>query len=290
MAKKAPIQPLKVDFDKSANPVFGKKLPLFQHTDIKSADDLLRDAHKVNKFLPDIARALIAKANGDLPPTQNTHIKISDFKQAEMKKVSRINEKAKGDYNGNFYNIRDVCRGGIYLDDNTKIAALSAVLDWAKDYEVDLPHGARIVISDNRFKSATSTGHRSHKVNIAIPVPSENGSEPTRYHIAELMLYHKDFERQISADHKNSFGMNSHEVYEKVRSMLARASERSLTTAEANRLGQFIRTCRNIHDKARDKYNLNEIPKLLSKFNSIRGRETWAAMDIGARGPDHSLP
>lgn len=233
----------------------------------------MEDALKVQPLMREIVTPLIEKSNQILQNVKpSSFIRTRCYRQGPVKNMVRLKQKAENDYKGNFVEIKDVVRGCFELDDNLKIAAVSSVLDWACENEVPLPHGARVVISDNRFKDPTETGYSSHKANIAIPIPDE----PGRWHISELMLYHSGFEKQIKEDKKNKFSSNSHESYEKLRYLKGIAKNRGLTRDEAKSFGFLRRALKDIHRNARKAYCIDDIENPLQKFSSRLQKETWA--------------
>ncbi len=172
-------------------------------------EQLKADGAKVRDLVPSIVSALIETANEDL--FQNGCFKPiinSSFGMAAPKSEARMLEKARDEYQGVYVDLRDVERGSIDLRRPEHIAAFCTVLDWAKENQVQLPHGAVICIVENRFSNPTDTGYSSHKANIVIPIPDE----PGRHHIVELMTVHGGFEEYIKL-HK------SHQYYENERTL-----------------------------------------------------------------------
>ena len=273
------MQKLKVQYNKVVNHFKGDTgkefIPVLQPGNVQNAEDLIRDAQKVEHLLQEIVRALIHKANETIDITNKGEIKTGCFNMAETKSFDRINHKAKNEYDGNFNDIRDVARGAVKLNDCEKIGALSAVLDWAYKNQVELPGGAMIVVSEDRFTKPLSSGYSSHKVNIAIPIPGEQG----RWHIAEVMLMHDKFEKDIKANKRNKFYDNSHEAYEKFRYLEGIANDRPLTREEAEVLGKIQRALNKIHMKAREDNKLDEIAGYSKTYRNKLDKEAFEAFN-----------
>ncbi len=266
--------PLKVNFDIQAKGIFDEKIPILQPVECQNAELLIADAKKVEPLIKNIDLALIRKANEILLSEECEAIKTYQFELAETKGKTRILQKAEGEHENSYLDIRDVARSSINMFYNKQVAALCTVVDWAKEYNVELPHGARIVISDNRFKKPTGSGYSSHKANIAIPIPDE----PGRWHIVETMIKHDDFEKEIQTNKKNRFDANSHEAYEKLRFLQTVGMRRVLTRPEAVLVGKMTSICRSIHNDARNRFNLDQIQPLIKEYSAVLAAETWSEM------------
>jgi len=246
---------------------------------------LLHDGNKVEDLQLDIFRALMKTANEDLHSLgHRTQIKSKSFEMGPHKEscndneqgepfegnpasINRLYDKADTKYEGHFSGILDYRRSRINLNSPTQIAALCSVMEWCEQYDVELPHGAVIIDTDNRFKYPSNTGHSMYAANIAIPIPNK----PDKYHIVEMVITHEGFEKSIKAD-------ESHETYEKERKLRKRAqTDKPLNEDAGKYWTKIIRTARNLHNRWRKHYKLDEIP--FEKFERLRGRTAQEDFD-----------
>ncbi len=268
MSKKH-IPVLHIEFGKTS--YFGEKSPSSLQPAGANVDELIKYAKLAEPMMDNIMRALIKKANIDINTINKTPetleklgldpkgngiptIDYKSYKLADTKRRDRIIEKAGGEYEGDFRDIRDIARGQVRLEDLNQIAALASVMQWSKDYDVDLPHDARVTVASNRFKKPTDTGYSSFKINVTIPVFD-------RHHTVEYQLVHGEFEDRISSDTKNRFHTNSHDSYALERTFqdFARDPNASLTPKTFKRFQQANAVCKAIHEKARKATRLDDI-------------------------------
>lgn len=260
------IKPLKLDF-KVRSDHFPNGIPRTQSAE--TPEELVDDSMKVAHLVPDIVRALINTANDDLTELgYRGSIHIKSLKKAPPKTLKRINEKAADEYEGNYTDIRDVDRQSMDLRKPHHLAAFCSAVEWAEKEKVELPHGAYITITENRFKRPTSTGYCSHKANIAIPIPGE----PGRHHIVELMTVHGGFEKQIKTDKKNRFGVDSHGAYGIERVLRGKAQNTVLTPDAIKIWRESSKICLQIHARAHRDHQFDEI-----NFESFEHLRTMAS-------------
>lgn len=275
------------DYAKTAQP--DSKERLSRPTFLTFANALAEDAERVNPVLRsiyetiknlasnDIARARMEEFN-QIKPDKRKYYKVKDdpkisYKDGGIKDIWRIIKKALDEYGGKFQKIRDVARCAIEGETSEEIAALCVVMEWMKDNDYELPGGARIVEIDNRFKVATGTRYRSLKAVVAIPI--EGGERP--YHLAEIMVRHKGFEKDIDHVLRRGKGNRvSHQIYHLVRSFEERYAKSSWPGEIYKKYKQHWQDVVDIHDEARDNHGLHEslMYPLFRMFKSMRAAAT----------------
>lgn len=274
------------DLNKSffrATDYFGDHLPRMQPSvpDYFTSEEIMAiykaDAQLVMPRLRDVTVFLMREARKDyellVDPIEAGVLCTSQYDEGKIKCDARIVDKAsreKCDTSGRarFDDILDYGRSRVFGRNGGEIGALCGVFEWAEYAGIELPHGARVVDVENRYPKPTPSGYRSLKANIAIPIPDA----PRPYHIVELQVLHKGFEAEIETMRRNKFSRNSHESYQGGREMEGRfwhdesfwkPDKRTGTTQlsyeVAKRYAELVRTCKDIHSKAAEKFGLNKI-------------------------------
>jgi hypothetical protein len=223
-----------------------KKIPFIMSVRNAMATDAIEAAKTLKKA---IGPFLVNTANNQLLQAGcNDQLKANSFRLADTKSTNRFLTKTVS-YGGDFTRVRDVTRCEIVAETNDQIACLCATLEHLHRTKALLPGGAVISYTENRFLIPTATGYRSFQAFVNIPLQDENGLyHPDRYHIVEVMVRHKDFEREIKANKRNSLGKDSHQIYEDVRTIEERYQDDPMPNHIAKWLQKASATVRKLHD------------------------------------------
>lgn len=228
---------------------------------------LIADARKVDPLLEAISRYFMADANKLILQVAPAYDELTKkaFKLGPAKIDRRIKDKADGEYDGELECVTDCARSTIATKAPHQIAALCASVEWMEKNRIKLPHGAVICKFSNRFFIPTESRYRSGKIIVVVPVP-----ETDRYHLAEIMITHEGFERDIKNEiiaKKMDRGMgaeitkkerdkDSHSVYEWVRYIEERYKNIDYPMEVATKYGAYRKQVEAIHNKAAKKNHI----------------------------------
>ena len=209
-----------------------EKLPEIHQQKEKDPDKLFEHAKEAQKqqvrwLGNDIKKALGAYVvRGDHEETPDFSKKGPIIYIGPMKKKDRSAEKVKTDYGGDWSRLGDIVRASVAVD---------SVHDLPKVMNVLKKNGLKLARKPkDRFETPTDAGYRDLTMNVKYP----NG------HVGELQLHVKSMLHAKNAGHK---------LYEKVRSIGAKAKETGrtkLTDNEMKAIDEANNKMKAIYDKA----------------------------------------
>ena len=221
----------------------------------RHAQRLIADAKAVEPVLKQIIAPFVKSHTSDLllQSTSSDRL-VNFFKAGPTKSETRLLEKGAS-YDFDLANVRDIARCEMAGTTHDEIAALCAILEDFKLRKTRLNGNAYVSYIENRFQAPTPTGYRSFQAFVAIPVPGAD-----RFHVAEIMVRHRQFEQLIETNKNNRLGAGSHELYQRIRFMEERYQNEEMPNDMALELVKNRRKITTLHRECAEACGLDKKP------------------------------
>ncbi|MCC7305504.1 MAG: hypothetical protein IT558_04500 [Alphaproteobacteria bacterium] len=265
---------------------------LLQNT--TNPDALYEDASHSKSRLPALASKVMSIANNDLlqyDPGKYTDNKLGHgyCVYPDLKSKTTALKKANGDYGGDMAGVCDIARMKMEVLNTAQLAAVCTAFKYMYENQIPLDsQGTKIVSLDDKFRNPAQNGHRALVAKVAIPLGNDRG-----YHVAEMMVMHDGFQKDIDAADRKKGHHGGHNTYALARELAGRFAMQNLgdgqkVKANHERLTGHMRSVPlgeheakinhklhsltvALHTKLSRTYGLDKIP--FAAFEKIRGNE-----------------